>query len=140
MSSKKHRKKILNLHIRMKELRDGVGKTNTPIYIKKISKHHRMLLNQALTYGINLINLRKKYKLEFAVKLFKYIQSETERKNDKIALIFPKNNTETEFLPFDYIKELKDAGFKIKEWSDSFDDKENSEKVSIPRYGFEPLK
>ena len=109
--------------------------------MRRINVYHEQIIGQAMGYGLNLDNLRKKYGLVFVIKLFRYLQKETKENNKNIGLIFPSYKKFDYKVHFsDYIQELEYAGFELKRRREDFIDEDNGEVVSILIYEFKPLK
>jgi len=106
--------------------------------VRKHNNYHDQILGQIAGHGLNIAELRKKYKLPFIIKLFKYVQKATDRHYKNIDLLYPREFNWEKLA--EYVEQLEEAGFKIKTWKENFIDEDTGHIVSINRYKFKPLK
>ena len=106
----------------------------------EINRYHKEMLDQSVTYGLNLTFLRVKYRLPYVIKLFKYLKKETKKKLSVIEPIFPKNFIDTEPSRTDYIDNLEEAGIELKISSIDLIDEETGEIVKVLYFKFKPIK
>ena len=106
-----------------------------------MNKRAKDLFEKATACGLDLSKLTEKYTANFVVDLLKHIKKETKKlkKNaDEIPSFYPPKEKFSEIS--EYIADLKNAGFKIRQWLEDFVDESNGEVISIVRFVFKPLK
>lgn len=108
--------------------------------MRKISHSNQQLLDLSISYGLNLMLLRERYKLPFTIKLFKHLRNETRKKVKLIEPLFPDNVLTSKFSMSAYIDHLEESGIELKKSYGDFIDEDTGKYVRILRFKFKPIK